>query len=159
MSTPGLLIETLDGRVIPRILPPTQGVTGARTEAEAMAQRVVDLVEQFCQYQRKQRGKTERGVSTYRWMLEQFLRFVRAHEGRLARVEDLRIETLQAWLDDMAASDLSINTLRCRQAAVSSLCNWLVKRNVLVVNPVTKMDRPPPSGRPRRNPARASWMR
>ena len=108
-----------------------------------MAQRVVDLVEQFCQYQRKQRGKTERGVSTYRWMLEQFLRFVRAHEGRLARVEDLRIGTLQAWLDDMATSELSINTLRCRQAAVSSLCNWLVKRNVLLVTPVTKMDRPP----------------
>ena len=31
---------------------------------EAMTQRLVDLVEQFCQYQRKQRGKTDRGVST-----------------------------------------------------------------------------------------------
>ena len=108
-----------------------------------MAQRLVDLLEQFCQYQRKQRGKAEGGVSTYRWMLERFLRFVRAREGRLARVEDLSMAMLQAWLDEMAGSDLSINTLRCRLAAVSSWCNWLVKRNVLMVNPVNKMDRPP----------------
>ncbi len=43
----------------------------------------------------------------------------------------------------MAASNLSINTLRCRQAVVSSLCNWLVKRNLLPVNPIMRMDRPP----------------
>jgi integrase/recombinase XerC len=108
-----------------------------------MAQRLVDLVEHFCQYQRKQRGKAEGGVATYRWMVDQFLRFVRAREFRLARVEDLNTVMLQAWMDDMAASDLSINTLRCRQAAVSSFCNWLVKRNILPGNPVAKMDRPP----------------
>ena len=39
-----------------------------------MTQRLADLVEQFCQYQRKQRGKAEGGVTTYRWMLERFLR-------------------------------------------------------------------------------------
>ena len=54
-----------------------------------MTQRLADLVEQFCQYQQKQRGKAEGGVKTYRWMLEQFLRFVRARQDRLARVEDL----------------------------------------------------------------------
>ena len=32
-----------------------------------MAQQLVDLVEQFCHFQRKQRGKTEGGVRTYRW--------------------------------------------------------------------------------------------
>jgi hypothetical protein len=31
-----------------------------------MAQPLIDLVEQFCTFQRKQRGKTERGVKTYR---------------------------------------------------------------------------------------------
>jgi len=76
-------------------------------------------------------------------MLVQFLRFVRAREFRLARVEDLNTVMLQAWMDGMAASDLSVNTLRCRQAAVSSFCNWLVKRNFLPGNPVAKMDRPP----------------
>jgi hypothetical protein len=34
-----------------------------------MAQPLIDLVEQFCTFQRKQRGKTERGVRTYRWNL------------------------------------------------------------------------------------------
>ncbi|MCX5728064.1 MAG: hypothetical protein NTZ28_04360 [Nitrospirae bacterium] len=38
-----------------------------------MTQQLVDLVEQFCLYQRKQRGKTEGGVQSYRWVLEQFL--------------------------------------------------------------------------------------
>ncbi len=113
-----------------------------------MTQRLVELVERFCSYQRKQRGKTEGGVGTYRWILEQFLRFVRAREGRLARVEDLNSTMLQAWLDDMAAADLSINTLRLRQAVVSSLCNWLVKRNLLSLNPITRMDRPPRNWNP-----------
>ena len=49
-----------------------------------MAQQLTDLVEQFCNFQRKQRGKTEGGVRTYRWILEQFLIFVRNRHGRLA---------------------------------------------------------------------------
>jgi hypothetical protein len=44
-------------------------------------QLLIDLVEQFCTYQRKQRGKTEGGVTTYRWNLDQFLMFVRKREG------------------------------------------------------------------------------
>ncbi len=40
-----------------------------------MAQQLTELVEQFCNFQRKQRGKTEGGVRTYRWILEQFLIF------------------------------------------------------------------------------------
>jgi site-specific recombinase XerD len=51
-----------------------------------MAQHLIDQVEQFCHYQRKQRGRTEGGVQTYRWNLEQFLQFVRARDGRLSRV-------------------------------------------------------------------------
>ena len=50
-----------------------------------MTQQLVDLVEQFCQYQLKHRGKTEGGVQSYRWVLEQFLIFVRSRHGRLAR--------------------------------------------------------------------------
>lgn len=108
-----------------------------------MTHRIVDLVEQFCQYQLKQRGKTAGGVSTYRWNLDQFLRLVRAHEGRIARLGDLTTDMIQAWMDDMAASDLSMNTMRCRQASLSSFCNWLVKRNLMESNPVARMDRPP----------------
>jgi site-specific recombinase XerD len=108
-----------------------------------MTYRLVDLVEKFCQYQLKQRGKTAGGVTAYGWNLEQFLRFVRAREGRLARLEDLNAGMIQGWMDDMAASDLCMNTMRCRQATLSSFCNWLVKRNLLEVNPVTRMDRPP----------------
>jgi hypothetical protein len=48
-------------------------------------QLLIDLVEQFCTYQRKQRGKTEGGVRTYQWNLTQFLMFVRKREGRPAR--------------------------------------------------------------------------
>ena len=43
-----------------------------------MTQQLVDLVEQFCQYQLKQRGKTEGGVQSYRLVLEQFVIFVRS---------------------------------------------------------------------------------
>lgn len=104
---------------------------------------LVDLVEQFCTYLRKQRGRTTGGVQTYRWNLEQFLVFVRARTGRLARVGDLTRPTVQAWLDDMAAADLGLNTLRCRLSTLSSLGAWLVKREVLPTNPVLQIDRPP----------------
>ena len=108
-----------------------------------MAQPLVELVEQFCTYQRKQKGKTEGGVSAYRWMLGRFLAFVRKREGRHGEVRDLNAETVQTWMDDMAGADLAVGTMRVRQSAVSSLCAWLVKRNVLAINPVAKLDRPP----------------
>jgi len=73
-----------------------------------MAQQLTDLVEQFCNFQRKQRGKTEGGVRTYRWNLEQFLAFVRNRHGRLARVTDLTPPVIQAWMDDMAGTDLAL---------------------------------------------------
>ena len=46
-------------------------------------------------------------------------------------------------MDDMAASDLATSTMRLRQSAVSSFCGWLVKREMLATNPVSKLDRPP----------------
>ena len=108
-----------------------------------MAQQLTELVEQFCNFQRKQRGKTEGGVRTYRWILEQFLMFIRNRHERLARVTDLTPAVIQAWMDDMAASDLALSTMRVRQSTVSSLCAWLVKREVLAANPVAKLERPP----------------
>jgi integrase/recombinase XerC len=108
-----------------------------------MTQSLVDLVEQFCTYQRKQRGRTEGGVKTYRWNLEQFLQFVRAREGRLARMGDVTSSMIQAWMDDMAGGDLGSNTLRCRLATLSSLCHWFVRRQMLSANPVAPIDRPP----------------
>jgi site-specific recombinase XerD len=103
----------------------------------------MEWVEQFCTYQQKQKGRTESGVKAYRWNLEQFLRFIRKQEGRLARVADLDSETIQGWMDDMAGADLSLSSMRVRQSALSSLCSWLVKRNILTANPVAKLDRPP----------------
>jgi hypothetical protein len=128
---------------------------GPHWRTEAMTQHLVDLIEQFCGYQRKQRGRTEGGVKTYRWNLEQFLQFIRAREGRLARVADLRRSTIQAWLDDMAASDLGLNTLRSRLSTLSSFCMWLVKRDVLTTNPVAGIDRPPEHREPPAVPAPA----
>jgi integrase/recombinase XerC len=50
---------------------------------------------------------------------------------------------IQAWMDDMAAADLALSTMRVRQSTVSSFCAWLVKRDILVANPVAKLERPP----------------
>ncbi len=139
-----------------------------------MAQQLTELVEQFCNFQRKQRGKTEGGVRTYRWNLEQFLVFIRNRHGRLARVTDLTPPVIQAWMDDMAGADLALSTMRVRQSTLSSFCGWLVKRDVLIANPVAKLERPPhhrepptqvpgpPSWtrwwrRPRRGGGRATW--
>jgi integrase/recombinase XerC len=108
-----------------------------------MAQQLTDVVEQFCNFQRKQRGKTEGGVRTYRWILEQFLIFVRNRYGRLARVTDLTSPTIQEWMDDMASTDLALSTMRVRQSTLSSFCAWLVKRDGLAANPVAKLERPP----------------
>ena len=116
---------------------------GSGRRTETMAQQLVDLVEQFCHFQRKQRGKTEGGVRTYRWILEQFLIFIRHRHGRLARVTDLTAPMIQAWMDDMAATDLALSTMRLRQSVVSSFCAWLVKRDGLPANPVAKLERPP----------------
>lgn len=108
-----------------------------------MAQQLPELVEQFCNFQRKQRGKTEGGVRTYRWTLERCLVFLRHRHGRLARVSDLTPANIQAWMDDMAAADLALSTMRVRQSTVSSFCAWLVKREVLAANPVAQLERPP----------------
>ncbi len=108
-----------------------------------MTQPLTELVEQFCNFQRKQRGKTAGGVQTYRWILEQFVLFVRHRHGRLARVTDLTPAMIQAWMDEMAAADLALSTMRVRQSVVSSFCAWLVKRDVLAANPVARLERPP----------------
>jgi len=108
-----------------------------------MAQQLLELVEQFCGFQRKQRGKTDRGVKTYQWNLEQFLAFSRKRNGRPAQVGDLELAHVQAWMDAMAAADLALSTMRARQPTLSSFCAWLVKRSPLVTNPVARMDRPP----------------
>ena len=108
-----------------------------------MAQQLTELVEQFCNFRLKQRGKTEGGVQTYRWNLEQFLIFIRKRHGRLARVTDLTPAVIQAWMDDMAATDLALSTMRVRQSTLSSFCTWLVKREVLAANPVARLERPP----------------
>lgn len=76
-----------------------------------MTQQLVDLVEQFCQYQLKQRGKTEGGVQSYRWVLEQFLMLIRSRQGRLARATDLTLSSIQMWMDDMADCDLALSTM------------------------------------------------
>jgi integrase/recombinase XerC len=108
-----------------------------------MTKTLGDLVEQFCHYQHKQRGKSEGGVQSYRWVLEQWLLFLRTHTGHVARVSDMTQSTIQAWMDDMAACNLALSTMRSRQSTVSSFCTWLVKRHVIPANPVMGMDRPP----------------
>ena len=123
-----------------------------------MTKMLGDLVEQFCQYQHKQRGKTEGGVQSYRWVLEQFLMFIRSHTGHVGRVSDLSQSTIQAWMDDMAAGDLALGTMRTRQSTVSSFCTWLVKRQVLPANPVLGMDRPPHRVEPPKQVPTASLM-
>src|SRR5262245_60364927 len=71
---------------------------GSGRRTETMTQALTELVEQFCNFQRKQRGKTEGGVKAYRWNLEQFLVFIRNRHGRLARVTDLTPATVQSWM-------------------------------------------------------------
>jgi site-specific recombinase XerC len=108
-----------------------------------MAQPLIDLVDQFCAFQRKQRGKTEGGVRTYRWTLGQYLEFVASRRGRPACVGDLEPATIHGWMDSMAAADLALGTMRVRQSTLSSLCSFLVKRGHLDTNPVARLDRPP----------------
>ena len=56
------LPATLDGWVVPpHTLPRRSRGRGRDRRGNAMTQQLVDLVEQFCQYQLKQRGKTEGG--------------------------------------------------------------------------------------------------
>lgn len=121
---------------------------GRDRKGRTMTQPLADLVEQFCLYQLKQRGRTKGGVGATHWVLARFLRFVRQRVGRQARVTDLTGETLQQWMDDMAAHDLALSTMRTRQATLSSLCGWLVKREILSTNPVATMDRPPHRSEP-----------
>jgi integrase/recombinase XerC len=141
----------LDAWVVPPHTP-TRRIHGRDRgqKGRVMTQPLGELVEQFCLYQFKQRGRVKGGVAATRWVLERFLRFVRQRVGRHARVTDLTGETLQQWMDDMAATDLALSTMRTRQATLSSLCAWLVKRKILTTNPVAKMDRPPHRSEPPR---------
>src|SRR5713101_5409297 len=88
------LARPLDGWIVP---PDTAAQRkrgrGSGRRTEIMAQPLTELVEQFCNFQRKQRGKTEGGVKTYRWNLEQFSVFVRNRQGHLAKVTDLTAST------------------------------------------------------------------
>src|SRR5713226_1086743 len=130
-----------EGAIDPWVVAPDTGPRrkrgrGSGRRTGSMAQPLIDLVEQFCTFQRKQRGKTEGGVKTYRWSLCQFLEFVRGRRGRPACVGDLEPATIQAWMDSMAAADLALSTMRVRQSTLSSLCAFLVKRGYLDSNPV-----------------------
>ena len=128
------------------LVPPdttTRQTRSRRSGGSILTQRLSDLVEQFCNYQLKQRGRTEKGVKAYRWTLEQFILFARRHHGQLARVVSLDAITVQAWMDEMAGADLAISTIRTRQCVLSSFCTWLVKRGVLKSNSVATLDRPP----------------
>src|SRR2546428_14141859 len=106
-SYPAKAPSRLDGWVVP---PDTadrrKRGRGSGRRTDAMAQQLTDLVEQFCSFQRKQRGKTEGGVKAYRWNLEQFLVFVRNRHGRLGRVTEVTPPAIQAWWDDMAGTEL-----------------------------------------------------
>src|SRR5689334_766873 len=116
---------------------------GSGRRTGSMAQPLIDMVDQFCTFQRKQRGKTEGGVKTYRWNLRQYLEFIAGRQGRPACVGDLEPATIQAWMDSMAAANLALGTMRVRQSTLSSLCAFLVKRGHLDTNPVARLDRPP----------------
>src|SRR5206468_11326517 len=143
-SRPPATPAALDGWLVP---PQTwsrrKRGRGSGRRTGSMAQPLIDLVEQFCRFQHKQRGKTERGVKTYRWNLGQYLAFVAGRRGRQACVGDLEPATIQAWMDSMAAADLALGTMRVRQSTLSSLCAFLVKRGHLDTNPVARLDRPP----------------
>ena len=121
-----------------------------------MAQPLIDLVEQFCTFQRKQRGKTEGGVKTYRWNLGQYLEFVAGRRGRPACVGDLEPATIQAWMDKWRPrmwplAPCASGSRRSRACALS----WL-KRGHLDTDPVARLDRPPHRGEgPRQVPASA----
>src|SRR5437867_100132 len=159
LATLGSHAVRLDGWVVaPDTATRRKRGRGSGRRTESMTQPLTDLVEQFCNFQRKQRGKTEGGARTYRWNLEQFLVFVRNRDGRLARVTDLAASTVQAWMDDMAAEDLALSTMRLRQSTVSSFCAWLVKRAVLTANPVAKLERPPHHREPPRQVPGSSIM-
>ena len=112
------------------------------------ARVLLSLLDQFCVYQLRQRGKAPGGVETYRWMLQRFVAFLLAHKRRPPRVTDLTPTSIQAWTDDMATAGLANSTLRLRQAAVSSFCRWLVRRQLLPANPVAALERPPHKRQP-----------
>jgi integrase/recombinase XerC len=136
--------ERLDGWLVPPHTAPRRSRScGGDRKGTVMTRPLAELVEQFCQYQLKQRGRTEGGVQTARWSLEQFLLFVHNRWGKVARLSDLTRTTIQEWMDDMAARDLSVSSMRTRQSTLSSFCTWLVKREALQANPVAGMDRPP----------------
>ncbi len=136
--------ERLDGWLVPPHTAPRRSRScGGDRKGTVMTRPLAELVEQFCQYQLKQRGRTEGGVQTARWSLEQFLLFVHNWWGKVARLSDLTRTTIQEWMDDMAARDLSVSSMRTRQSTLSSFCTWLVKREALQANPVAGMDRPP----------------
>src|ERR1700688_3164339 len=88
--------STLDAWMVPpHTLPRRSRSRGRDRRGHGMTQQLVDLVEQLGQYQVKQRGKAEGGVQSYRWVLEQFLMFVRSRHGRLARATDLTLSSIQ----------------------------------------------------------------
>ena len=83
MASPGARAQTDALIPVPRgldawVVPPDTAKRrkrgrGSGRRTENMTQPLTELVEQFCNFQRKQRGKTEGGVRAYRWNLEQFL--------------------------------------------------------------------------------------
>lgn len=120
--------------------------SGRRTEV--MAPTVEEHVRLFSSYLLRQKGRAKEGVETYGWTLRNMINVMVGDLGRTPTVSDLLNDRLvYGWLDRMTNGEiskpLSANTIRTRLATVSSFCDWLAKRGVLPVNPITKVERPP----------------
>src|SRR5213080_4176538 len=52
------------------------------------ARILLPLLDTFCTYQLRQRGKASGGVEAYRWTLQRFVAFLLAYQRRTPRVTD-----------------------------------------------------------------------
>ena len=117
------------------------------------------MVEEFLQYIASEKRYSPRTCAIYREALEDFYRFqypdLCTDDGTLLtdaltpeqEKEVLKFTCIRGYVADSLKHGLCPRTVNLHLSALSSYCTWLVRKSVLLSNPVRKVARPKESRR------------
>ncbi len=111
---------------------------------------VPDIIHDFLDYLRKQRGYSVHTVNAYRRDLDQFLDFVKVEIGKTSAIDILTKAVFRAFIYSFREHGFKARTVARKVATLKSFSRYCVKNKILPANPAKalstpKLDKPLPS--------------